>query len=60
MNAEDAEALEAWAENVNFNTLIDRLHAAGVPTELVDQLEDMFSALTSQAVEVEAEASVAA
>ena len=48
-NAEDAEALEAWAENVSFTAVIDKLRAAGVPAELADQLEDLFSGVIPQA-----------
>lgn len=47
VDAEDAEAVEAWLNSLDFTGIINKLRAAGVPEELLSQLEGMISGYSS-------------
>lgn len=50
VSAEDEEGLTELAGSVSFDQLIENLRKAGVPTEFVDQLEQMISGSPGVAV----------
>jgi hypothetical protein len=39
VDAMDSSAMEAWAKNLKFDSVISNLRSAGVPNKIVDMLE---------------------